>query len=49
MKFQLGAMSVGDIFDRGLKLLLTRLGTFFLIRAYPNTVIGSCVANESAS
>lgn len=29
MKFQLGAMSVGDILDRGLKLLFQRLGTFY--------------------
>jgi len=31
MKFQLGAMSVGDILDRGLKILFARLGTFFAI------------------
>src|SRR5579883_515513 len=31
MKFQIGAMSVGDILDRGLKLLLARLPTFFVI------------------
>jgi hypothetical protein len=31
MKFQLGAMSVGDILDRGLKILFSRLGTFFAI------------------
>jgi hypothetical protein len=31
MKFQMGAMSMGDILDRGLKLLLARLGTFYLI------------------
>jgi hypothetical protein len=31
MKFQIGAMSVGDILDRGLKLLLVRLPTFYLI------------------
>src|SRR4051812_24845062 len=31
MKFQLGAMSVGDILDRGLKLLLSRLVTFYAI------------------
>lgn len=31
MKFQIGAMSVGDILDRGLKLLLARLPTFFII------------------
>jgi hypothetical protein len=32
MKFQLGAMSVGDIMDRGFKLLMSRLGTFYLIQ-----------------
>jgi hypothetical protein len=31
MKFELGAMSVGDILDRGLKLLLARLPTFYAI------------------
>jgi hypothetical protein len=31
MKFQIGAMTVGDILDRGLKLLLARLGTFYAI------------------
>ncbi len=31
MKFPLGAMSVGDILDRGLKLLFARLPAFFLI------------------
>jgi hypothetical protein len=31
MRFQIGAMSVGDILDRGLKLLLARLPTFYLI------------------
>jgi hypothetical protein len=31
MKFQLGAMSVGDILDRGLKILFSRLGTFYAI------------------
>ena len=31
MRFQIGAMSVGDILDRGLKLLFTRLGTFYAI------------------
>ncbi len=31
MKFAIGAMSVGDVLDRGLKLLLARLPTFFLI------------------
>ncbi len=31
MKFDIGAMSVGDILDRGLKILLARLPTFFLI------------------
>jgi hypothetical protein len=31
MKFQIGAMSVGDILDRGLKLLLARLPAFYLI------------------
>jgi len=31
MRFQIGAMSVGDILDRGLKLLLARLPTFFVI------------------
>jgi hypothetical protein len=29
MTFQLGAMTVGDILDRGLKLLLRRLFTFY--------------------
>jgi hypothetical protein len=31
MKFQIGAMTVGDILDRGLKLLFGRLGTFYTI------------------
>ncbi len=31
MRFPIGAMSTGDILDRGLKLLLARLPTFFLI------------------
>jgi hypothetical protein len=31
MQFRLGRMSVGDIFDRGLKLLFSRLGAFYLI------------------
>jgi hypothetical protein len=31
MKFQIGALSVGDILDRGVKLLFDRLGTFYLI------------------
>ncbi len=31
MKFQLGAMTVGDILDRGLKILFRRFGTFFAI------------------
>lgn len=31
MKFQIGAMSLGDILDRGLKLLLARLPTFYAI------------------
>ncbi|HZU38862.1 MAG TPA: hypothetical protein VFA18_23240 [Gemmataceae bacterium] len=31
MRFQLGAMSVGDILDRGIKLLFSRLGTFYAI------------------
>jgi hypothetical protein len=31
MKFQLGAMTVGDIFDRGLKVLLAKLPTFYAI------------------
>jgi hypothetical protein len=31
MKFQLGAMTVGDILDRGLKLLFARLPTFYAI------------------
>jgi hypothetical protein len=31
MRFELGAMSVGDILDRGLKLLLARLPTFYTI------------------
>jgi hypothetical protein len=31
MKFQLGAMSLGDILDRGLKILFARLGTFYAI------------------
>jgi hypothetical protein len=32
MKFAIGAMSAGDILDRGLKLLFARLPTFFLIQ-----------------
>jgi hypothetical protein len=31
MKFQIGSMSVGDILDRGLKLLLARLPAFYAI------------------
>jgi hypothetical protein len=31
MRFQIGGMSVGDILDRGLKLLLSRLPIFYLI------------------
>jgi hypothetical protein len=31
MKFDIGAMSVGDILDRGLKILFARLPTFFAI------------------
>ncbi len=31
MRFPLGAMTVGDILDRGLKLLFARLPTFYLI------------------
>jgi hypothetical protein len=31
MRFQIGAMSAGDILDRGLKILLSRLPTFYLI------------------
>jgi hypothetical protein len=31
MKFQIGAMSVGDILDRGVKVLLARLPTFYVI------------------
>jgi hypothetical protein len=31
MKFQIGAMTVGDILDRGLKMLLTNLPAFYLI------------------
>jgi hypothetical protein len=31
MKFQIGAMSVGDILDRGLKVLFSRLPTFYAI------------------
>lgn len=31
MRFQIGAMSVGDILDRGMKLLLARLPAFFFI------------------
>jgi hypothetical protein len=31
MKFEIGAMSVGDILDRGLKILLTRFPTLYLI------------------
>jgi hypothetical protein len=31
MKFQIGAMSIGDILDRGLKLMLARLPTFYAI------------------
>src|SRR5262249_52472714 len=32
MKFAIGAMSAGDVLDRGLKLLFARLPTFFLIQ-----------------
>src|SRR5438105_4956234 len=31
MRFPLGAMSVGDILDRGVKLLLARLFSFYVI------------------
>lgn len=31
MKFPIGAMSVGDVLDRGIKLLLARLPAFYLI------------------
>src|SRR5262249_22357332 len=31
MKFRIGEMTVGDILDRGLKLLFSRLGTFYTI------------------
>jgi hypothetical protein len=31
MKFAIGAMSAGDVLDRGLKLLFARLPTFYLI------------------
>jgi hypothetical protein len=31
MKFEIGAMSVGDILDRGLKIFLARLPTFYAI------------------
>jgi len=31
MKFQIGSMSVGDIFDRGLRILLGRLGVIYLL------------------
>jgi hypothetical protein len=31
MKFAIGEMTVGDIFDRSLRLLLTRFGTLYLI------------------
>jgi hypothetical protein len=31
MRFQIGAMSAGDILDRGIKLLFARLPTFFVI------------------
>ncbi len=31
MKFEIGAMSVGDMLDRGLKLLWARFGTFYAI------------------
>jgi hypothetical protein len=31
MRFEIGAMSVGDILDRGLKIFLSRLPTFFFI------------------
>ena len=31
MKFPIGAMSVGDVLDRGLKLLLARLPAYYLI------------------
>src|SRR5262249_34830884 len=31
MRFEIGAMTVGDILDRGLKVLFARLPTFFAI------------------
>jgi hypothetical protein len=31
MKFQIGAMTFGDILDRGLKILLSRLGVYYAI------------------
>jgi len=37
MKFQIGEMTVGDILDRGLKLLINRLPTFFAINLIVQT------------
>jgi hypothetical protein len=37
MQFHIGSMSLGDILDRGLKLLLARLGTFYLINLIVQT------------
>ena len=51
MKFRLGAMSVGDILDRSLKLLFSRLGTFYaigLIIQLPLVIIQIVAANATA-
>lgn len=54
MRFSIGAMSVGDILDRGLKVLLSRVGTFyaiFLLVLSPMIVLGALMPKllEAAS
>ena len=42
MKFQIAAMTVGDILDRGLKMLLANLPAFYLINLMVLWPIISC-------
>ena len=51
MKIALGAMSIGDMLDRGLKILLARLSTFYLINLVvlsPILVIAFAVPPQNA-
>src|SRR5262249_38706513 len=60
MRFQIGAMSVGDILDRGVRLLLARLGTFYALQfivlapvfvmqlAFPEMVTGVPTGGEAS-